>query len=136
MIQARKGADLIVRMFDGEDLVAGLSSVLPEAAWLQGGVGMLRAVRLGYWNGSRYEEHAVPDAAELLSMQGNGSQGESGPVVHCHVTLALKDGRVRGGHLLAATVHNTAEIAVRILEGITMQRKMEPSGLEGLYPQD
>ena len=135
MIRAECGEDLIVRMIDGEDVGKGLREIACEAAWIQGGVGMVRNARLAYWNGSAYEEHVVDEPCELLSMQGNiGRDENETPVVHCHVALARRDGTVVGGHLIAATAHNTVEAAFRSLPNVRLVRKPEPSGLVGLYP--
>jgi len=134
MHRAENNTDLIVRLEDGEDLVRELARLDVDAAILVAGVGMLREAVLGYWNGTGYEKHTLAEPTELLSMQGNFARREAERIVHCHVSLARKDGTVAGGHLIAATVHNTAEIAIRRLPGITLERRPEPSGLVGLYP--
>jgi predicted DNA-binding protein with PD1-like motif len=135
MIEARSGEDLILRMTDGEDLVGGLLGLLVNGAVITSGIGMIREARLGYWNGHEYEEHAVSEPVELLSMQGNIAVHDGKPIVHCHVSVARRDGAVMGGHLLAATVANTAEVALRLLVAITLERRTEPTGLAGLYPR-
>ena len=67
-------------------------------------------------------------------MQGNIAMHGSERIVHCHISVARRDGTVAGGHLLAATVTNTAEIALRLPPGITLERREEDTGLLGLYP--
>ncbi len=57
-------------------------------------------------------------------------------MVHCHVLVLTRDARVTGGHLLKATVCQTNEIYIRILEGIELKRQVEESGLPGLYPEE
>jgi len=135
MIVVRSGEDLFVRMTDGEDLLSGLSGLDVDSALILGGIGMVRDLRLGYWNGERYEEHRIDQPAELLAMQGNIAMHGSERIVHCHVSVARRDGTVTGGHLLAATVANTAEIALRLPPGITLERREENTGLVGLYPR-
>ena len=135
MIEARGREDIVVRMTDGEDLLSGLSGLDVGSALILGGVGMVRELRLGYWNGKEYEEHRVDEPAELLTMQGNIAMHGSKRIVHCHVTVARRDGTVTGGHLLAAKVANTAEIGLRLPPGITLERREEESGLVGLYPR-
>jgi predicted DNA-binding protein with PD1-like motif len=56
-------------------------------------------------------------------------------IAHVHVSLARKDGSVRGGHLVAATVHNTLEMGLLPLEAIALDRKQESNGLMGLFPR-
>ena len=135
MIEARGEREIVVRMVDGEDLIAGLLSICVEGAVILGGVGMVRDARLGYWNGSEYEEHAVPEPTELLAMQGSIAVREGERMAHCHVTVARRDGSVTGGHLISAIVANTAEIVLGLLPGIVLERRLDANGLVGLYPR-
>ena len=138
MLVAREGDNVVIRMFDGEDVLEGLGDV--DLSGLPGvllcGVGMVGPLRAGYWNGASYEEHAEEAPCELLSLQGNvGATPEGDRVIHAHVTVARQDGTVTGGHLLAARAVNTVEIVIRLLPGLTLDRKPDPSGLVGLYPR-
>lgn len=135
MIEARGEREIVIRMVDGEDLVAELLSVSVEGAVILGGIGMVRDARLAYWNGSEYEEHAVPEPTELLAMQGNIALREGGRMLHCHLTVARRDGSVTGGHLISATVANTAEIVLGLPSGIVLERRLDANGLVGLYPR-
>lgn len=132
MLKAEAGADLIVKLEDGEDLLEELARLGVEAGLVLG-IGMVREARLGYWNGSAYEEHKLAEPAELLSLQCNLSLKDGKPFPHCHAVLGRRDGTVLGGHLLGAVVHNVNELYIKRLEGITMERRQEPSGLFGLY---
>ena len=132
MIKAESGNDLIVRLEDGEDLLASLTE-LGIGSGLVWGIGMLRGARLGYWNGSEYEEHRIEEPTELLSLQCNLSRKEGKPFPHCHAVLSRRDGTVVGGHLLAATVHNVNELYIKRLSEITLERRRELSGLFGLH---
>lgn len=132
MIKAESGNDLIVRLEDGEDLLASLTE-LGIGSGLAWGIGMLRGARLGYWNGSEYEEHRIEEPTELLSLQCNLSRKEGKPFPHCHAVLSRRDGTVVGGHLLAATVHNVNELYIKRLSEITLERRRELSGLFGLH---
>ncbi len=117
-------------------MVDTLRSVRCDAALILMGIGMLRDVQLGYWNGSTYEVHTVAEPAELIGLQGNlAVNGEGERVVHVHLCLSSQDETVRGGHLIAATVHNTLEMALLPLAQIAMDRRPEPNGLVGLFPR-
>ncbi len=135
MIEARGDREVVLRMVDGEDLLAELLGIDLDGAVILGGIGMVRDARLGYWNGVEYEEHEISEPAELLTMQGNIARREDEAIVHCHVTVARRDGTVAGGHLIGATVANTAEIVLHIPLGIVLERRMETNGLAGLYPR-
>lgn len=107
-----------------------------DSALILTGIGMVREVELGYWNGKEYEIHAHPAPAELISLQGNLAMDEMGvQIVHAHVSLSKQDGSVHGGHLIRATVHKTVEMALLQLEAIALERKLESNGLVGLFPR-
>lgn len=131
MLKAEAGADLIVKLEDGADLLEELAGLGVEAG-LVWGIGMVRKARLGYWNGSEYEEHKLAEPAELLSLHCNLSLKEGKPFPHCHVVIGRRDGTVAGGHLLGATVHNVNELYIKRL-GLRLERRKEESGLLGLY---
>jgi len=135
MIVARSKDNLVVRLLDGESLMDHLLEIETGSAIIVCGIGMVRDAELGYWNGESYEIHRVPEPCELLAMQGNIGSRDGETIVHAHLTLARKDGSVVGGHLVRATVANTAEIAVRQIHGILLRRKPDPNGLIGLYPE-
>ena len=136
MIEAKDGTQRVVRLMDGEDLMACLEGLDLGSGVILAGIGMVRDAQLGYWNGETYEIHDVPEACELLAMQGNiGLREDGSKVVHAHLTLACRDGTVAGGHLVRATVANTVEAYVQELPGIALRRKPEPNDLVGLFPE-
>ena len=136
MIEAKAAHEWIVRLQDGENLADALRELGSDSALILSGIGMVRDVELGYWNGSEYEIHTYPAPAELLSLQGNLATDEVGlRIAHVHLSLSRQDGSVRGGHLVAATVHNTLEMGLLPLEGIAMERRSESNGLVGLFPR-
>jgi hypothetical protein len=134
VIQATNGKESVLRLAEGEDLVLSLRGIPLDSAVIACGIGMVRNLRLGYWNGLSYEETRIEEPAELLSMQGTIAASADGRVVHCHVAVATRDGAVRGGHLLGATVTNTVEITLLLVPGIRLQRLPEKSGLLALFP--
>jgi predicted DNA-binding protein with PD1-like motif len=135
MLVAKSGEAVVVRLLDGEKLPEALSHLPPSGAVVCG-VGMLREVVLGYWEAGKYLEERIPEPVELLSLQGNIGEGPEGVVVHLHVVVGEKGGKVLGGHLLSATVHNTVEALVIRFSGVRLLRKREPTGLLGLYPEE
>ncbi len=136
MIEAKSAHEWVARLQDGEDLVDVLRKLGKDSALILTGIGMVREAELGYWNGTEYEVHAYSAPAELISLQGNlAVNDEDERIVHAHLLLSGQDGSVRGGHLVRATVHNTIEIGLLPLEGITLERRLESNGLAGLFPQ-
>jgi predicted DNA-binding protein with PD1-like motif len=135
MIEAMTERELVVRMMDGEDLMAGLLQLPVDSAIVVCGIGMLREIELGYWNGDSYEKHRFELPVELVSLQGNVARLGAERVVHLHACVAKRDGSTLGGHLFAGTVHNTAEIALGLPRGIVLERVEEETGLTGLCPR-
>ncbi len=135
MIKAESEQDLVARLKDGEELISSLKTLSLDSAVLLNGVGMLRDMEIGYWNGSSYDVQRIDEPVELLSLQGNFAHKGDERIIHCHATIAKHGAAAFGGHVLKATVHNTAEIFIRRLSGIVLERKMEETGLAGLYPR-
>jgi len=135
MIEARSGDGLMVRLKDGEELTASLASLKVDSGVILNGVGMLRALELGFFTGSGYDIERIDEPVELLSLQGNFARKDEKGVVHCHAAVARRGGVALGGHVMRATVHNTAEIYIYRLSGIRLERRPEESGLAGLYPR-
>lgn len=137
MIEAGSQSEMVVRMRDGEDLIASLGQLhLPgDSAIVVCGIGMLRGLELGYWNGEVYEKHRFDPPVELVSLQGNIARLGDDRVVHVHACVAKRDGSTLGGHLFSGTVHNTAEIALALPKRIVLERVREKTGLTGLKPR-
>ncbi len=134
MFKAKSGENFVVRLQSGEKLPEALRE-LGSFGMVACGVGMLREVVLGFWNGKGYREERLTTPVELLSLQGNIGEGPEGVVVHLHVVVGKEGGEAVGGHLLSAVVHNTAEILVLGTPGVRLMRRPEPTGLLGLYPE-
>lgn len=130
---------IIVKLEDGEDVLEKLKIIAEENEISSGvilkGVGMLRNVKLGYFDGKGYVIDKFDDPMELISMQGNISLGDEGKIVfHIHVCLADRSKRSYGGHLLEGTVHNVNEILIMKLERIKLRRRLsEKTGLMELF---
>jgi predicted DNA-binding protein with PD1-like motif len=134
MHRAGEDGNLVVRLEDGEELLDALRRLEISSGAILCGVGMLRGLKLGYWTGTEYVFEEVAEPVELLSLQGNFAQGPEGIIVHVHAAVAKSGSAALGGHVMAATTHNTAEIVIRRFGRILLERKPEPSGLLGLYP--
>jgi predicted DNA-binding protein with PD1-like motif len=135
MIEARTKRDAVIRLTDGEDLLSELERLSADSAIVVCGIGMLREIELGYWNGEVYEKHRLAAPVELVSLQGTVARSGDECIVHVHACVGKRDGSTLGGHLFAGTVHNTAEIALGLPAGIALERKEEETGLTGLYPR-
>jgi hypothetical protein len=123
----RDGDKLAIRIDHGEDLFGTLYRVAAEesvhAGFVVSGVGMLRASRIGYFHGDRYEQRTIEEPRELVSLSGNIATVDGKPHAHIHVALAGRDHQVVGGHLFQATVQVVNEILVMVFPGRVFERR-------------
>lgn len=136
MIVAKGEKVWVLRLLDGERLPEALAELGLLSAGVIAGIGMLRELRVGYWNGKKYVEERVEEPVELLSLQGNLAEEGGRPFAHLHLVVGKEGGEALGGHLLSAVVHINAEILVLPLSGIKLIRKAEPSGLKILHLEE
>ena len=130
-----------VRLERGEDFIETLKVWARRervtGAAILGGIGMFDNPRLGYFTGTDgiYEFTTFEGCFECLSLQGNIAWLSDEPIIHCHAVLGREDFTVFGGHLASATVAATIEMFIRLVDpsAIRMYRKLEQSGLAGLY---
>jgi len=76
------------------------------------GIGMLKDMEIGRYDGETYRKERISPPSEILSLQGNVSMKEGASFVHLHVSLADEDLNARGGHLFKGTVAMTIELAM------------------------
>ncbi len=111
--------DIIVARFDdGEDFVGKLQEIISQGKPLKiilSGLGMFRNVKLGYFESGKYIEHLIPEPVEVLALSGSFMKNAD-PPYHIHAVVGLKNGQVKGGHLLQAEVWNTLELFMRVSE--------------------
>jgi hypothetical protein len=77
-------------------------------------IGALRNAVLAFFDlqARAYLRLPVDEQAEVLALLGDVASESSGPSVHAHVVLGLRDGSTRGGHLLEAHVRPTLEVVI------------------------
>ena len=90
-------------------------------------LGAFRSAAIAYWNPEtkEYEEIAVDEQVEVLSLAGNVGVFGTETKVHAHATLGRRDGSTIGGHLLRATVFPTLEMHL-VDYGATIVREKDP----------
>ena len=77
-------------------------------------IGAFSEATLGYFDIEKkeYEEIAVAEQTEVLSLLGDVALNGDDPELHAHVVLGRRDGTARGGHLLEARVRPTLEVVL------------------------
>ena len=90
-----------------------------------------RAVLLFYlWETKDYERIEVPEATEVVSLNGDIVLAEHDkPYLHLHALLGRRDGSTVGGHLDSAVVRPTLEVMVTESPAHLRRRHDPESGL-------
>src|SRR5436190_5338982 len=76
------------------------------------GLGALRYATIAWWNPVTlgYEDIAVDEQVEVLSITGNLTRVRHGFKVHAHTVLGRRDAAAIGGHVKRGVVHPTLEL--------------------------
>jgi predicted DNA-binding protein with PD1-like motif len=126
---------IVVKLEKGDDVGESIIEVLEDYGIYSGliefGIGMIRDLEIGYWNGKEYEKAKMPTPGEVVSFHGTVSSND--PRLHIHVSVALKDHIVKGGHFFSGTADPLLEIHILRLEEIVLKRELNKnSGLKEL----
>lgn len=111
----RKSGEVIaVIMKDGESLSLNLLELCNSfkdhrILIINTALGMIKEVKMGYWNGESYEIHELNEPCELLGISGIITPGTD-PPYHLHLIVGKRDGSAHGGHFIEAKVCNTLEM--------------------------
>ena len=88
-------------------------------------IGDVFSAKVGFFDYERKMFKVIPiDTSEVTSFIGNIAIFNGKPIVHAHVSLAVKDGSVKGGHLLELFVGPTLEVFVTV-EPTTLYKKLD-----------
>lgn len=98
------------------------------------GIGALSNIEFGYYNpiSKGYSKLQINEQIELTSMIGNitlskGQKKNKQTLIHCHATIAKKDGSVLGGHVFHAKANPFVELYIE--RGDSAQFKKFNKGL-------
>ncbi|MDQ1371438.1 MAG: uncharacterized protein QG582_352 [Candidatus Thermoplasmatota archaeon] len=128
MQQSRSGQIHILRLDDGEDIIESILKSARDSRstmLICAGLGMITDFELGYFEKGEYISKSYPEPHELLSIQGVIS-GYGEHRVHIHVSVADREHRMFGGHLLKGKVWMSNEIGILRLDGVRSTREMNP----------
>ena len=116
-IWARHGADVLVVLPRGTELLEGVRNAVEEAAvescWFVG-LGAIEGPRLAWFDRyeQRYRETSLEGVWEIASLTGNVTRYENAPRVHAHMVVSDRSCRTRGGHVVGGVVGVTCEIVL------------------------
>jgi uncharacterized protein len=91
-------------------------------------IGAVKKAALGYYDQDKkeYSYFVIDRHLEIINLVGNISLKEGKPFVHAHITLADKEGKSYGGHLIPGTIIFACEAIVQAFDGPEFKRELEP----------
>ncbi len=123
--------DLCLIRFDrGEEVVSELSTFCAERKIQSASftaIGAARRVVLAYYNLSekKYEDHAVAEETEIVSVIGNVARMNKDTLIHAHGVFAKRDLTTIGGHIKKLVVSATCEVTLRKLGNLPILRQFD-----------
>jgi hypothetical protein len=93
------------------------------------GVGRVEKANVGFLGGNgKYMTISFGGPLEVTSCVGNVSMKQGVPFIHAHISLADKQGKGYGGHLMqGCIVDATFEVVLHVYGQIDLQRKLHAS---------
>ena len=139
MKSAMEGSLIIVKLDDGEDLLAMLGLVVEryriESGLVHWGIGAVRDFEIGYFDGHEYHRRMFGVPHELLVLHGTITP-LSELAFHLHLAAGGPGHQVVGGHLFKATVSTLGEVCLSRLDDVRLTRIVNPkTGLRELAPE-
>ncbi|MEM0129986.1 MAG: DUF296 domain-containing protein [Thermoplasmatales archaeon] len=126
---------IVAKIEGGEDVFESMLQLLDDYGIFSGlvifGIGMIRGLEVGYWDGADYKRKVMQMPGEVVSFHGTITSNE--PRLHIHVSVALGDHNVVGGHFFSGVADPLLEVHVLRLEEMVLKRQRnEKSGLNEL----
>lgn len=140
MKQLSAAMHTIVRLHEGDRVVPALEQAMKDSytrsAVVLCGIGALKDVEIGTnMGGGQYNKRKLAGPVSLVGLSGViTGDSSTGPYRgHLHMTVADGDSKAWGGHLFAATVMATAEIALLpVIDSRLTRRRDDKHGIEAL----
>lgn len=126
---------IVVKLEKGDNVGESITQVLDDygifSGMIEHGIGMIKGLEVGYWNGKEYVKAKLPTPGEVVSFHGSISSNE--PRLHIHISVAAADHQVKGGHFFSGIADPLMEIYILRLEEIVLKRELnKDSGLKEL----
>jgi predicted DNA-binding protein with PD1-like motif len=108
----------VVILDTGDEAMSSLGAFASKermtAAHVQA-IGAFEAAVIGFWDWERkeYDRYAIREQTEVVSLLGDISAQDRGPLkLHLHAVLGKRGGSTVGGHLLEGRVRPTLEVII------------------------
>jgi predicted DNA-binding protein with PD1-like motif len=120
----------LTRLPHDSDLLLSIKDVFRESGIQMGfftAIGAVRTAHVAFYDqaAKAYTDFIFDEPAEILSCVGNVSEVDGDISVHAHITLGLKDGTAKGGHLLEGTIIFASELFGIALDGQKLERHFD-----------
>lgn len=121
------GKTFLERLQHGEDLYLSIKNAFTHSGIKMGvfmAIGAVKHATIAFYDQKEriYKNHFIDEPAEILSCVGNVSEVEGEVSIHAHITLGLRDGTAKGGHLIEGTALFACELFGTELEGEQLKR--------------
>jgi predicted DNA-binding protein with PD1-like motif len=133
--EAQPGRTFVGRLATGTDLVEEIERFCAErgihAAWVSV-VGAVQRAAFAFYDqeAKRYVDVGSDEHHELAGFVGNISMKDGAPFLHAHATFSSRKGDTVGGHLLPGCGVWVAEVTLREMTGVELERT--PDEVTGL----
>jgi len=123
---------IVERLRRGDDVLARLNQIVTENKVSAGSltaIGSVEKAEIGFFVGDgKYVTIPCSGPLEVLSCVGTVSAKQGVPFVHAHISLADKQGKGYGGHVMpGCIVDPTFEVVVNAYDDMQLERKFDPS---------
>ncbi len=125
--EASAGRAFVGRLETGDDLVEEIERICADqdirAAWVSV-IGAVRQAAFAYYKQEehRYMELKSDGHHEISGFIGNISIRDGVPFLHAHATFCASSGVAVGGHLLKGCEVFVAEMTIREMTGVVLER--------------
>jgi predicted DNA-binding protein with PD1-like motif len=127
----------VVRFDPGEDVIAALGT-FAQAESVDAGhfsaIGAAGQLVVSYYDlpTKQYQDKAITENVEIVSLMGNIAWMEGVPMVHAHGVFSRSDFSTFGGHVKKLIVSATCEVHVSKVSGLATRGFDEVTGLNVL----
>lgn len=123
----KTGRRFVGRLPHGKDLITFIEDFCKEASIQMATfsvIGAVSSVTMGAHDQKQQVYVTFTEEAELeiVTCIGNVSLMDGNPVVHAHIVLGDKQGKITGGHLFSETILFAGEIELQELTGTPLER--------------
>jgi hypothetical protein len=121
------GETFLDRLPHDGDLLVSIKESFEKAGITMGffvAIGAVKCAKVAFYgqDDHQYHDFSFNEPAEILNCTGNVSELDGETFVHAHITLGLKDGTTKGGHLVEGTKIFACELFAIPLEGEQLKR--------------